>query len=687
MKEIAMFFYRINTKLEKSRFLSAIKQGFIILMPIFMIGALSTLLQYFPVLTIRNFFETGLNGSINRIISLIYNSTCGFVAVYLTLSITFCYSSKYIDAKNEKIFYVINSTVCYFALLGPNILNGSLDIIEYTNLNNVFPAMIVAFCATRLYYSFSKLIEKIIHKKSKALFNYSIYSIISIGCCLLVFSLIATSISYTNVNNFNELIIAIISKPFKYLGNTFIGGFLIILVQSILWCFGIHGSNVFNSLNSTVFLFNGHDIVSKQLFDTFVLMGGCGSLICLLIALLIFSKNKQRKKIAKMSATPMLFNVNEIMVFGIPIVLNPIYFIPFIITPLIMLMTSYLFIKLGIVPPIVNSDVQWTTPIILSGIQATNSWKGAMLQAFNLVIGVLIYFPFVKLDDYVFKITIEKSINEMSDYTKKCETNLEEFSFLSQDNSFRYIAEDVFNELENHLDSKESILKYQPQIIDEKICFLEGLLRFNYQGLKYIYPPLLISIAEEKKFYEILTKRIVKEALEDLKAFQKYKNVKVSININICLLEDEEFVNWLVNEVSASNVLDNSFGIEIMEEEIINENTVITLKYLRTKNIFIIIDNFSMRETSVIFLKENVFDYLKLDGSVVSNINYERNQKIVKSIVELEDKLNFKLIAKNVETLEQKEMLTSLGCNIYQGFLYYKAIDRIKIIALLDNNM
>ena len=92
MKEIAMFFYRINTKLEKSRFLSAIKQGFIILMPIFMIGALSTLLQYFPVLTIRNFFETGLNGSINRIISLIYNSTCGFVAVYLTLSITFCYS-------------------------------------------------------------------------------------------------------------------------------------------------------------------------------------------------------------------------------------------------------------------------------------------------------------------------------------------------------------------------------------------------------------------------------------------------------------------------------------------------------------------------------------------------------------------------------------------------------------------
>lgn len=688
MKEIAMFFYRINTKLEKIKFLSAIKQGFVILMPIFIIGAFSILLQYFPVTAIRNFIESGLNGSINRILRLIYNSTCGFVAVYLVISITFCYSSKFSDDKNEKIFYVLNSAICYFALLGPIILNSNLDILEYTNLNNVFPAMLVAFCATRLYYLFSRLFEKITHRKSKALFGFSMHSILSIGSSLIIFSLIATIISYTSVNNFNELMITIISMPFKHLGNTFIGGLLIILVQSFLWCFGIHGSNVFNSLNSTVFLFNGHDIVSKQLFDTFVLMGGCGSLICLLIAIFIFSKNKQRKRIAKMSAGPMLFNVNEIMVFGLPIVLNPIYLIPFILTPIICFISAYCFIKSGVVPPISNSSVQWPTPIFLSGFQATNSWSGVFLQAFNLFLGVLIYFPFVKLDDYVYKITLEKSINDMEEYSKTCESNQNPIDILSQDNALCLIAEDIAVDLEKALLNKESLLKYQPQISDDKICSLEGLLRFNYQNVKNIYPPLLISISEEKKYFKELTKAIIVEAIEDLKVFLKYKNsIKIAINIKSYLLNDEEFVNWLVNEVNNANISNYSFGIEITEDAIIDESVIEILQYLKKNNISISMDDFSMGHTSIAFLQESVFDYVKLDGSIVKNIKNERSQDIIKSIVELGQKINFKVIAEYVETLEQKEILESLGCVIYQGFLYYKAIDKNKLIALLDNNM
>ena len=160
---------------------------------------------------------------------------------------------------------------------------------------------------------------------------------------------------------------------------------------------------MFETINSTIFAFNGSNIVSKNFIDCFVLLGGCGSSLCLLIAIAIFSKNKDKKKISYSAAFPMLFNVNEIMVFGLPIVLNPIYAIPFLLTPIICFMVSYFFVAIGLCPQIINPDVQWTTPILLSGYQATGSIVASIIQLINVAIGVCIYFPFVKLDDYFTK--------------------------------------------------------------------------------------------------------------------------------------------------------------------------------------------------------------------------------------------------------------------------------------------
>lgn len=89
------------------------------------------------------------------------------------------------------------------------------------------------------------------------------------------------------------------------------------------------------------------EILTSHFLDNFVLMGGCGTTLCLLIAILLFSKRRGTRSIVKMSCIPMIFNINEIMVFGLPIIYNPIFLIPFLGVPLFCFINSYLALKAG----------------------------------------------------------------------------------------------------------------------------------------------------------------------------------------------------------------------------------------------------------------------------------------------------------------------------------------------------
>lgn len=140
-------------------------------------------------------------------------------------------------------------------------------------------------------------------------------------------------------------------------------------------------------------------IVNKPFFDSFVNLGGTGATLGLIIAILILARrNKAYKVITGLSTAPGIFNINEPMMFGLPIVLNPILFIPFILTPVVLVLVAYTATKFGLVPAAVTMP-PWVTPPIIGGILATQSIAGGVLAAVNLAISVLIYAPFVKIAD------------------------------------------------------------------------------------------------------------------------------------------------------------------------------------------------------------------------------------------------------------------------------------------------
>ena len=138
------------------------------------------------------------------------------------------------------------------------------------------------------------------------------------------------------------------------------------------------------------------NIISLSFRNSFASIGIVGAII----ALVIVAKSKQYKEIGKVAAVPYVFNIGEPTLFGIPLMLNPIYFVPLVITPSISAVISYAAFATKLVPlPTGLAQLPWTTPPIVSGYLVTGSIRGALLQVVLLVVVTLIWIPFIKMAD------------------------------------------------------------------------------------------------------------------------------------------------------------------------------------------------------------------------------------------------------------------------------------------------
>jgi signal transduction histidine kinase len=141
-------------------------------------------------------------------------------------------------------------------------------------------------------------------------------------------------------------------------------------------------------------------------------MGGAGNTLALLFALFTAKKKSGVMRIAQISWLPALFNINETLLFGIPIVLNPVYLFPFVGAPLVLTLISWAAVQIGFLP-VTAAEVAWTTPALLSGYAASGSIAGSVMQFINLAVSFGIYLPFVRLSEKVRKYRYEASYGEL----------------------------------------------------------------------------------------------------------------------------------------------------------------------------------------------------------------------------------------------------------------------------------
>ncbi len=688
MTGIEEFYFKIYTSIERNKLISSIRQGCVIMIPVFIIGAFSLLFQNFPIPVVKEFMLSFAGGIIFRFFGFIYEATFGFAAIYLLAAITYKYSLQ-ITEKFTSINFIaiIVSIVSYVIFSGAKDLMGvdgievKAMLLNYTDVRNIFSSMLVALISTTIFLKSYYIVAK----KSKEIYadtevRNTMNAIGPMIITVSVFSVIAVIIDkFTPYSGFNQLIIAGINAPFKSMGRNIFSAALDIFMQSLLWFFGIHGGNTFEAVNGTVFTNVSGEILTKSFFDVFVLMGGCGTAICLLIGLILFSKDKYDKKLVHRAAIPMLFNINEIMIFGLPIVINPVFVVPFICTPVIVLLISYFAVSIGLVPMPVNS-ICWTDPVLISGYKATGSITGTLLQLFNVIVGVLIYLPFIRINDKMRKIQFQTMVDTMTSMIKEAEKDNSTCEFAKMPNVISKVAQELTNKLISDIENNKINIYYQPQVNrEEKVASAEALLRWS-AGLEYnIYPPLVISIAKEYNCYDNLTRCIVEKVLEDINILGNQHDISIPISINIETgqLIDIEFINWIIDAKNRNNIPDNILQLEITEHTELLESKELNniFELLHENHIKIAIDDFSMGATSLNYLQGNNFDYVKLDGGIVRNVLLnERTKEIIDSIISLGKTLDYEVVAEYVEDREQKEALKEMGCNLYQGYLYSPAI-------------
>jgi PTS system cellobiose-specific IIC component len=141
-------------------------------------------------------------------------------------------------------------------------------------------------------------------------------------------------------------------------------------------------------------------IVTQQFFDNFIHIGGTGVTFGLVLAMVLFAKSQQMKQLGRLALAPGIFNINEPVIFGLPIVLNPIMIIPFVLTSIVTVIVTFLGMDMGLVAKPVGIAVPWTMPPIISGYLASGGHiSGAVMNIVNIAISFVIYLPFFKIYD------------------------------------------------------------------------------------------------------------------------------------------------------------------------------------------------------------------------------------------------------------------------------------------------
>jgi len=397
-------------KVQQNKYLLAISNGLMATLPALIVGSIALLLASLPVKPWISFL-TSLN--LIPYLTTAYSVTVGCLAIYAAFLI------GYQLAKNFDVDPIPAGILSLFSLLvlTPLITVNKATTLDMSKLGaqGLFTAMISSLIFVRLYVW---LIQKKVGIKMPAgvppFVQKTFAGLIPVSIVSIIVILISWLFGMTSWGSFSGFVYTILATPLQSLSSSIWSLLILVLFQMVLWFFGVHGSLVISSFITALYLpmdvanmdavkngiANAHlpNILGYTFYNLFAGIGGAGGTMSLIIVLLIVAKAKQLKTIASLSSVPGIFTINEPIIFGLPLILNPIMLVPFILTPVTQILIGYFGIVSGIFPRLNGIQVPFGTPIIVNGFIA-GGWKIAILQIICVLAGCLIYYPFVKVLD------------------------------------------------------------------------------------------------------------------------------------------------------------------------------------------------------------------------------------------------------------------------------------------------
>lgn len=399
------YFVPVAARIGAQRHLVAIRDGFVTISPLIMAGAFAVLINNIGWTPYQNFMDSVLPSNWKDFGVGIFNGSLAVMSILAACTIAYHLAKGYGKDGMAAAMLSLGSTLLLYT---PN-ADGSIPN-TFLGGSGLFVAIIVALVTTELFVKLSgspKLIVKMPEGVPPAV-SKSFAALLPTIIIIAIVALVKLLLGYAGIANIHEALFSVIQAPLQNMVGSVWGLVALIIIQQLLWFFGLHGSNILAPIISAVLLpltqanmaavqagQAPEHIINSQFLDSFVNMGGSGTTIALIAAIYIAGRrSKTQMMIAKLGTAPGLFNINEPVIFGMPLVLNPIYFIPFMLAPLVSGLIAYAATVFGIMP-MVTIQATWTTPPVIGAWLSTNSIMGAVVALVCIAVSILIYLPFV----------------------------------------------------------------------------------------------------------------------------------------------------------------------------------------------------------------------------------------------------------------------------------------------------
>ncbi|MFY0853162.1 PTS sugar transporter subunit IIC [Enterococcus faecium] len=401
----------VANRIGTQRHMTAIRKGIIATMPLTIVGSFFTILLNIPIESVAAVIEP-----YREILDIPFRYTVGILALYATFGIASSLAKSYrLDSLTAGILALMSFLIV--AAPPTRILEDMREVTagRYINIANLgsgslFGAIVTAIISVEIYRFFIE--KKITIRMPDGVPPEVTNSFVALipGAVILIFFWIIRHMLGFDLNGFLSQLL----MPLKGVlaGNSLFGGLLTVFLICFFWVLGIHGPAIMGpvirpfwdiSIAENIDAFNAGtsanampNIFTEQFLQWFVWIGGAGTTLALVV-LFMFSKSKYLKSLGRLSILPGLFNINEPMIFGAPVVMNPVLGIPFILAPLVTTTLSYILTVSGVVPMMV-ARLPFAMPAPIAAWMSTNwSIAAGLLVIGNFLITLAIYYPFFKV--------------------------------------------------------------------------------------------------------------------------------------------------------------------------------------------------------------------------------------------------------------------------------------------------
>lgn len=404
--------------LSKNKILSAIRDGFLITVPIVIVGSIFLLISNFPITGWSEMVASVFGEGWEVYLDAVTSSTFDVVALTGVLSIGYCYAR---EKGVDKIAGGVVALTC-FLIITPkthiayvNEAGKAFSGFSFGNLgtSGMFLSMITAILSVSIFAwaMRKKLVIKLPDGVPPAVMD-SFAALIPAAFAMVTFFIVNIIFTNTAYGSAHAFIYEVLQAPLVGLGRSNLFEVIYQFLSTLFWFFGINGPAVTNTIFAPI-----HKVLTQENYeaakagiamtnvftsafsDFFCNYGGGGSTLGLVILMAFTGKSNRIKTLGRLSLPAAIFGINEPIIFGLPIVLNPLMAVPFIFVPVLNTITATIATSIGILPITAGVQLPWTTPILFSGWLVTESFVASLFQLAQLAMDMAIYFPFLKMLD------------------------------------------------------------------------------------------------------------------------------------------------------------------------------------------------------------------------------------------------------------------------------------------------